>query len=175
MGYSQATCDPRHLGPVRGGRRTVRIAPHDGQIYGLRYDIRTGSPVQFGLGVLHGTLTRLIVDPFVELVNRVSGPVDQSVTFGEVNLQFNVTGGKRWNRLAPFIGAGVGLTFPSATPEDTSRFEVGRKMYLAPYGGVRVFVTDRLSLRRRPAPCFSSSRIPRPSSRNPRSSPETRP
>ena len=128
-----------------GGR--FGIAPHDGQLYGLRYDIRTGSPVQFGLGVLHGTLTRLIVDPFVELVNRVSGPVDQSVTFGEVNLQFNVTGGKRWNRLAPFIGTGVGLTFPSATPEDTSGFEVGHKVYLAPYGGVRVFVTDRLSLR----------------------------
>ena len=128
-----------------GGR--FGIAPHDGQVYGLRYDIRTGSPVQLGLGVMRGTLTRLIVDPFVELANRVSGPVDQTVTFAEANLQLNVTGGKSWHRLAPFVGSGVGLTFPSGTPADTSDFELGKKVYLAPFAGVRIFVTDRLSLR----------------------------
>jgi hypothetical protein len=128
-----------------GGR--FGIAPHDGQVYGLRYDIRTGSPVQLGLGVMRGTLTRLIVDPFVELANRVSGPVDQTVTFAEANLQLNLTGGKTWHRLAPFVGTGVGLTFPSGTPADTSKFELGKKIYLAPMVGVRVFVTDRLSLR----------------------------
>ena len=101
-----------------------------------------------GSGVARGDLQRLIVDPFVALVNRrVSGPVDQTVTFAEVNLQLNLTGGKTWHRLAPFVGAGVGLTFPSGTPADTSRFEFGKKIYLAPMAGVRIFVTDRLSLR----------------------------
>jgi hypothetical protein len=128
-----------------GGR--FEIAPHDGQVYGLRYDIRTGSPVQLGLGVMRGTLTRLIVDPFVELANRVSGPVDQTVTFAEANLQLNVTGGKSWHRVAPFVGSGVGITFPSDTPADTSGFKLGKKVYLAPFAGLRIFVTDRLSLR----------------------------
>ena len=41
----------------------------------------------------------------------------------------------------------MGLTFPSCTPQDTSRFEFGHKIYLAPFVGVRMFVTDRLSLR----------------------------
>jgi hypothetical protein len=128
-----------------GGR--FAIAPHDGQVYGLRYDIRTGSPIQLGLGVMRGTLTRLIVDPFVELANRVQGPVDQTVTFAEANLQLNLTGGKSWHRLAPFVGAGVGLTFPSGTPADTSGFELGKKVYLAPAVGTRIFLTSRLSLR----------------------------
>jgi hypothetical protein len=128
-----------------GGR--FEIGPHDGKLYGLRYDVRSASTVQFGLGFARGTLRRLIVDPFVEVANRVSGPVDQTVTFAEVNLQFNLTGGKTWHRLAPFIGSGVGLTFPSGTPADTSRFEMGKKIYLAPFAGVRIFVTDRLSLR----------------------------
>jgi hypothetical protein len=128
-----------------GGR--FGIGPHDGKVYGLRYDVRTGSTVQFGLGFARGTLQRLIVNPFVALADRVSGPVDQTVTFVETNLQFNLTGGKTWHRLAPFVGSGVGLTFPSGTPADTSGFALGKKIYLAPFAGVRIFATDRLSLR----------------------------
>jgi hypothetical protein len=134
-------------GQFGGSGGTFQIAPHDGQVYGFRYDIRTGSPVQLGLGFARGSLQRLIVDPFVDLANRVSGPVDQTVTFAEANLQLNLTGGKSWHRLAPFVGSGFGVTFPSGTPQDTSRFEFGKKIYLAPYTGVRLFVTDRISLR----------------------------
>jgi hypothetical protein len=128
-----------------GGR--FGIAPHDGQIYGFRYDLRTASTIQIGLGFARGDLDRLIVDPFVELVNRVSGPVKQTVTFAELNLQFNLTGGKTWHRLAPFVGSAVGFTFPSGTPADTSRFELGHKIYLAPNVGFRFFITDRIHLR----------------------------
>jgi hypothetical protein len=134
-------------GQFGGSGGEFQIAPHDGAVYGFRYDIRTGSPVQAGLGFARGSLTRLIVDPFVEVANRVSGPVDQTVTFAEVNLQLNLTGGKSWHRLAPFVGSGFGVTFPSGTPQDTSRFEFGKKIYLAPYAGLRLFVTDRISLR----------------------------
>jgi hypothetical protein len=128
-----------------GGR--FEIGPHHGQEYGFRYDVRTGSAVQIGLGFARADLDRLIVDPFVELANRVSGPVKQTVSFVELNLQLNLTGGKTWHRLAPFVGVGTGLTLPSDTPADTSRFKLGKKIYLAPNVGVRIFVTDRLSLR----------------------------
>jgi hypothetical protein len=134
-------------GKFGGSGGEFGIGPHDGPAYGFRYDIRTGSAVQIGLGFAHGNLDRLIVDPFVELANRVSGPVKQSVNFAEVNLQLNLTGGKSWHRLAPFVGSGVGVTFPSSTPQDTSRFNMGHKLYLAPFTGVRIFVTDRVSLR----------------------------
>lgn len=128
-----------------GGR--FEIGPHDGAVYGFRYDIRSSSPVQIGLGFARAHLDRLIVDPFVELANRVSGPVRQTVTFAEANLQLNLTGGKSWHGLAPFVGAGVGATFPSGTPADTSRFELGHKIYLAPNAGFRFFITDRIHLR----------------------------
>jgi hypothetical protein len=134
-------------GQFGGSGGEFGIGPHDGPTYGFRYDIRTGSSVQLGLGFAHGNLDRLIVDPFVALANRVSGPVKQSVNFAELNLQLNLTGGKTWHRLAPFVGSGVGLTFPSSTPQDTSRFSLGHKIYLAPFTGLRIFVTDRLSLR----------------------------
>ncbi|HKT61763.1 MAG TPA: hypothetical protein VJQ46_17020 [Gemmatimonadales bacterium] len=134
-------------GQFGGSGGEFEIGPHDGPTYGFRYDIRTGSAVQLGLGFTHANLKRLVVDPFVEVANRVSGPVNQTVSLAEVNLQLNLTGGKTWRRLAPFVGSGVGLTFPTSTPTDTSRFELGHKFYFAPYAGTRIFVTDRISLR----------------------------
>ncbi|MGH7525930.1 MAG: hypothetical protein ACREMX_04435 [Gemmatimonadales bacterium] len=128
-----------------GGR--FEIAPHTGSAFGLRYDIRTASAIQLGLALARADLERLVVDPFVELTNRVSGPVQQTVTFVELDLQLNLTGGKTWRRLAPFVGAGTGLTFTSGTPADTSGFEFGTKIYFAPHAGARVFITDRLHLR----------------------------
>ena len=135
------------VGRFGGDGGEFGIGPHSGTVYGFHYDLRAGSTIQVGLGFARGDFERLIVDPFVELANRVSGPVQQTVTFAEVNLQFNVTGGKSWHGLAPFVGTGVGLTFPTSTPADTSKFEFGRKFYLAPNVGVRVFLTDRLHLR----------------------------
>jgi hypothetical protein len=135
------------FGHFGGNGGKFGIAPHDGPVYGFRYDLRSGSTIQVGLGLARGELQRLIVNPFVELANRVSGPVDQSVTFAELNLQFNLTGGKSWHRLAPFINVGTGVTFPTSTPADTSKFEFGKKIYLAPSAGFRVFLTERLHLR----------------------------
>jgi hypothetical protein len=128
-----------------GGR--LGIAPHDAPLFGLRYDIRTSSPIQIGLGAARGTLDRLIADPDAEVANRFRGPVDQTVTFVELDLQFNVTGGKTWHRLAPFVAVGGGLALSQDTPADTSGFELGRKFYFAPHAGVRFFLTDRIHLR----------------------------
>ncbi len=128
-----------------GGR--FGIAPHDGPVFGLRYDIRTASPIQLGLQLGRGNLERLIVDPFVVLENRVRGPVDQTVSFVEIDLQLNLTGGKTWHRLAPFVGVGGGLALPSGTAADTSGFELGKKIYFAPHAGFRFFLTDRVHLR----------------------------
>jgi len=123
------------------------IGPHSGAIIGVRYDIRTASAIQVGLGLAHASLDRFIVDPFVRLANRRSGPVSQSVTFAELNLQLNVTGGKSWHRIAPFLGISGGLAGASSTPADTSRYRFGRKFYLAPNLGFRFFLGDRLHLR----------------------------
>ena len=130
-----------------GSGGQFNIGPHRGEVFGGRYDIRSANTLQIGLAVARGNLDRFIVNPFVRLVNRRSGPVRQSVTFAEIALQFNLTGGKSWHRIAPFVGTGVGLAFGSATPADTSRYKFGRKIYLAPSVGFRFFITDRLHLR----------------------------
>ena len=136
------------LGGYFGGSGgEFNIGPHKGAVYGGRYDIRTGSTVQIGLGIAHGSVDRFIVDPFVRLVNRRTGPVKQSLTLADLGFQLNVTGGKSWNRLAPFVAAGVGLAFAGDTPADTSQYDFGRKFYVAPSIGTRFFLSDRLHVR----------------------------
>ena len=130
-----------------GSGGSLNIGPHRDLVFGGRYDIRTGSTIQLGVAVARGHLDRFIVDPFVRLANRRSGPVRQAVTFAELALQFNLSGGKSWHRLAPFVGAGVGMAFARSTPADTSQYNFGRKIYLAPSVGFRFFFTDRLHLR----------------------------
>jgi hypothetical protein len=134
-------------GYLTGDGGDLNIGPHDGPALGVRYDIRTSRTIQFGLGVSYGDLQRFIVNPFVTLANRRSGPVDQSVTFADLHLQFNMTGGKSWNRIAPFLGASAGLAFATSTPADTSQFDFGNEFYIAPGLGFRFFLTERIHLR----------------------------
>jgi hypothetical protein len=128
-----------------GGR--FGIGPHGGAVFGARYDIRTASTLQIGIGVSRGNLERFIVNPFVILANRRSGPVKQSVTFAELDLHFNLTGGKSWHRIAPYVAASGGIAFASSTPADISGYSFGKKLYLAPGIGLRFFLSDRLHLR----------------------------
>ena len=136
------------LGGYFGGDGgSLDIGPHGGAVYGVRYDIRTGGTIQLGLGIAHGSLDRFLVDPFVPEATRKTGPVKQSVNFADITVQFNLTGGKSWHRLAPFVSGSAGLAMAGDTPADTSGFDFGRKFYIAPAVGARVFLSDRLHLR----------------------------
>jgi hypothetical protein len=156
-----------------GGGGQFNIGPHDGGVFGLHYDIRTGGTVQVGVGISHGRLQRFIVNPFVLLANRRSGPVKQSVTFADVTLQFNVTGGKSWHRIAPFIAASGGLAFSGDTPADTSGFDFGRKFYIAPALGARIFLSNRLHIRAEAKATFWKLNYPATFEREPVEEPGT--
>ena len=75
------------------------IGPHRGE--GLRRAVRHSAPAapsRSALAVAHGAWTASSWIRSCSLANRRSGPVQQSVTFAEVALQFNLTGGKTWHR-----------------------------------------------------------------------------
>ncbi|MEP6574145.1 MAG: hypothetical protein ABJD11_15705 [Gemmatimonadota bacterium] len=134
-------------GTFGGSGGKLGIGPHDSHTYGIRYDIRLSTPLQIGVSISQGNFKRLIVDAFDSVANRVKGPVTQKVTMLDLSVQWNLTGGKTWNHLAPYFGSGFGLAFASATPADTSGYKFGNRLYIAPNVGVRFFVTDRLHLR----------------------------
>ncbi|HEU4761288.1 MAG TPA: hypothetical protein VFS74_03130 [Gemmatimonadales bacterium] len=135
------------VGFIGGSGGPLGVGPHHGMIYGGRYDVRSSQTMELGVSVAHGTLDRLIVNPFVKLANRTTGPVDQKVTFADLTIQLNLTGGKTWNGFAPFVSLSGGMAFAGDTPADTSGYRFGNKFYVAPTIGTRVFVTSHLLLR----------------------------
>jgi hypothetical protein len=92
-------------------------------------------------------LERLITDPDDSLATRVSGPVDQSVFMGEAAIQFNLVGAKTWRGFGPFVGGGLGVAIADKTPQDTTGYDFGTKLYFVPFVGTRYFVGQHLHLR----------------------------
>jgi hypothetical protein len=133
----------RFLG--NGGR--IGVGPRDGYTYGVRFDFHASRPLAFGLGVERGNLERLLVDPTQPVAQRVSGPVDEKVTFAEGLITLNLTGGKTWHGFAPFVGLVGGAAFGTRIAADTSGYNFGTKGFFAPSTGFRMFLGDRLHLR----------------------------
>lgn len=135
------------IGSFGGDGGRLGIGPHDGTTYGARIALRLSGTIEAGLAVHSGTFSRLIVDADAPVATRVTGPVDQTVTLAEVGFQLNLTGGKSWHRLAPFINASGGIVAAKRTPADTSGFNLGTKGQLSPGIGTRLFLSQHFHLR----------------------------
>lgn len=135
------------VGRLGGGGGRFGIGPQDGTVFGVRYDVRTGGTVQFGLTLAQATTHPYLIDPFVQVARRKTGPVPQQVRFADMSIQLNLSGGKSWHRLAPYTGVSLGVAFSDRIAADTSGFRFGNKFYFAPQLGTRFFLTDRLHLR----------------------------
>lgn len=134
------------VGQVFGSGGQIGVAPHHGRVAFLRHDFLADRPLSISLGGGYAQLERkfaLISAP----TDRLRGPVDNDVFFGEVVTQLNLTGGKTWHGLAPYVNLGLGFAFSEKLPADSSGFKFGNKLYLAPAVGVRVFLSRRLFVR----------------------------
>jgi hypothetical protein len=132
---------------LSGDGGTLQIGPHDGMMYGVRLDHRLSTIISLGLNFETGTLQRLIVDADDPVGARTKGPVDQSLTMVEAIIQWNITGRKTWHGLAPYFGGTIGVVWAGDTPADTSGFDFGTRVGLAPVFGVRIFPSQRVNFR----------------------------
>jgi len=135
------------VGYFNGVGGQIGAAPHQGMTVGLRYDFLAAGTITVGIQASYGSLDRFIIDPTKPIETAQTGPVKQSVTVAEGILQFNLTGGKTWNRIAPFVSGGFGLVLAGSTPQDTTDFKFRTKLAITPGIGARVFLSDRLFLR----------------------------
>lgn len=131
----------------RGGGGNLGIVPNSGTLYGFRAEIGARGPLLFGMEFGAGTLQRLIVDADAPVATRVTGPVDQSFATLGINLLLNLTGGKTWHGLAPYLGGATGLDLAGKVPADTSGWNYGKRIYLAPTIGFRLHLGENLFIR----------------------------
>lgn len=158
-------------GYFNGEGGALGAAPHHGPTASLRYDFLGAGTVTLGIAATFGRLERLIINPTKPIETAVSGPVKQRLGMLEVILQFNITGGKAWHGIAPFVSGGIGLLRTSATPQDSSDFKFRTRGVITPSIGARFFLGERLFLRLEVRSPFWSVSYPANYRANPSSDP----
>jgi len=135
-------------GYLGGSRGSVGVGLSNGATGGLRYEVSFGA-VGASLGLAYGLTTRFvwIVDPTQAVPARRIGPVDNRVLLADAGLQLVLTGRKTWHGFAPFVGAAIGLAASSGVPRDTSGYDFGTKITLAPNVGLRWYPARAISVR----------------------------
>ena len=135
-------------GLLNGSGGSLGAAPHHGPSIGLRYDFLSSGTVNLGFEATFARLERNLVDPSKPIATALTGPVKQRAGMLAAIIQFNVTGGKTWHRLAPYVSAGFGFMLAEQIKADSnSDFKFRTRFALIPAIGTRVFLTDRLFLR----------------------------
>lgn len=136
------------FGYLGGSRGSVGVGLSNGVTGVLRYEVLFGA-VGASLGLGYGLTTRYVwvVDPTQAVPARQTGPFDNPVVLADAGLQLVLTGRKTWHRLAPFVGAAIGLAASSGAPRDTSGYDFGSKVTLAPNFGLRWYPARSLSVR----------------------------
>ena len=135
-------------GLLNGNGGQLGVAPHHGPSIGLRYDLLSSGTVTLGFEATFARLERTLVDPTKPIATAITGPIKDKVGMLDAVIQFNVTGGKTWHRLAPYVSAGFGVMLTQHLKADSvSDFNFKTRFALIPALGTRVFLTDRLFLR----------------------------
>ncbi|MGH7589871.1 MAG: hypothetical protein ACREL2_00415 [Gemmatimonadales bacterium] len=135
-------------GHVGGSGGSLGVGPHDGNGWGLRYDVRLSGLLGAHLGFTHFSGVRDAYNPDDSVATRRKGPFPQSVTLLGAGMQANLTGAKSWHGLAPFIDGEIGAAIGSTVAADTSSlYSFGTKLYLQPGVGAQWYVTNRLRVR----------------------------
>ncbi len=134
-------------GYVMGEGGKVGVGPTDGPVVGGRYEFLFGGPVAIDLRLAVADLDRLVIDATRPPGERVKGTFTQSVLMADAGINLVLTGAKTWRGLAPFVGGALGMAFGGDVPQDSSTFEFNAHFLVAPQGGVRWHIGDRLLLR----------------------------
>lgn len=133
-------------GQVMGSGGPIPIGPRDGPLVGGRVLLRARNTISLGFGGWTAGTKRTVLDPDASLANRYKGSTDQTLYGLEATVVMNLTGGKSWHRLAPFVGVGIGVVKSSAF-DDPAGYEFGTKFYFAPMAGGRLIVNRRFYLK----------------------------
>jgi hypothetical protein len=144
VGRSSLTAMGGYLGGS-GGR--LGIGPAGGWTMGLRYEMRLTGPTDASLTLSRGQFDRFVPNPNAPADSQLTGPVGQSVIFIEAGLQILLTGDKSWNRIAPYVGASLGLGFGSKVPADSSGYRFNAKFITGPHLGLRIYPGGGLTMR----------------------------
>jgi hypothetical protein len=96
-------------GHYTAGRDPIGVAPRDGPMYGLRYEIHVGGPALLYARWGHVSSERFAIDPTKSGDAAQLGRKNVSLNLYDVGLVLNLTGQKSFHHLVPVVNFGAGI------------------------------------------------------------------
>lgn len=135
-----------YVGSVMGSGGPIPVGPRDGPMIGARVLLRAKNTISLGFGIWGAATERTILSPTVTPAEREVAVVDHGLLGAEALIRFNLTGGKSWRGVAPYVGIGLGIVKASDSEADDSGYDFGTKFNFAPVIGTRVFLGRKFYL-----------------------------
>lgn len=96
-------------GRYTAGKDPLGIAPGDGHMFGVRYEIHVGGPAFLVAKWSHIDTERFTIDPTKTGTGRNLGSHNVSVNLYDVDLALNLTGQKSFHHIVPVVNFGAGI------------------------------------------------------------------
>ncbi len=132
-------------GHFTGAAANAPVGARPGSFAGLRLETRLAGPLDLWATFGEAFSSRYQVFPG-DTVNRVRGPINQTLIAADLSLILNLTGPKRWHAFAPYVGGGFGIVQGPSGQTDPGGFRVGTNFVFVPTIGTRIFLSKSLGI-----------------------------
>ena len=132
-------------GHYTAGKDPIGIAPRDGPMYGLRYQIHVGGPAFLMARWSHVNSSRFAIDPQKTGTARQLGKQNVSVDLFDVDLAINLTGERSFHHIVPVVNLGAGVATCGCSVKDDP-YTFGTPFAFTFGGGLRFVPGGRFQL-----------------------------
>jgi hypothetical protein len=127
------------------GKDPIGVAPLDGPMYGIRYQVHVGGPAFLMARWSHVNSSRFAIDPTKNGPARQLGKHNESVNLYDIDLALNLTGEKSFHHIVPVINFGAGVASCSCSVKGDS-YTFGTPFAFTFGGGLRYVPGGRFQL-----------------------------
>lgn len=111
-------------GQYNARKDPARVAPQDGAMAGIHYELRMTGPAYFTVNTAMVRTDRRVIDPSQLLATRFLGTKTVNLVLTDIGFALNLTGYKSWHGLVPSLGGGLGIGAAFDKP-DTGFYKFG--------------------------------------------------
>ena len=133
-------------GRFDAGKDPIEIAPRDGPMYGIRYQIHVGGPAFLMARWSHVNSSRFAIDPTAVGAARQLGKKDVSLNLLDLDLALSLTGQKSFHHIIPVVNLGAGMGTCSGCKVDKDPYAFGTPFAFTFGGGLRWVPGGRFQL-----------------------------
>ena len=132
-------------GRYNAGKDPIGIAPRDGPVFGLRYQIHVGGPAFLMARWSYVNSERFAIDPTKVGTARQLGKDKVALNLYDVDLSLNLTGQKSFHHIVPVINVGAGVATCGCSVENDP-YSFGTPFAFTFGGGLKLVPGGRFQL-----------------------------